>query len=168
MGLIGEEIVFRLLQDLEMNVCKGLSEELRTKMNAIDEKKRIVPDFSLGSKMIIDCKLSVGAVFMKDHYGRKAQERYGWLTKVRFIVIEPWKNMKKRILFTLSLILLISLMILGYNNLKLTKENRDLKEQVEIQHRNYTECVSRSIEDKWLVEQFREMMAREEQGNYNE
>ncbi len=76
--------------------------------------------------------------------------------------------MKKRILFTLSLILLISLMILGYNNLKLTKENRDLKEQVEIQHRNYTECVSRSIEDKWLVEQFREMMAREEQGNYNE
>jgi len=98
MGLIGEEIVFRLLQDLEMNVCKGLSEELRTKMNAIDEKKRIVPDFSLGSKMIIDCKLSVGAVFMKDHYGRKAQERYGWLTKVRFIVIEPWKNMKKRII----------------------------------------------------------------------
>ena len=76
--------------------------------------------------------------------------------------------MKKRILFTLSLILLISLMILGYNNLKLTKENRDLKEQVEIQHRNYTECVSRSIEDKWLVEQFREMMTREEQGNYNE
>lgn len=76
--------------------------------------------------------------------------------------------MKKRILFTLSLILLISLMILGYNNLKLTKENRDLKEQVKIQHRNYTECVSRSIEDKWLVEQFREMMAREEQGNYNE
>ncbi len=76
--------------------------------------------------------------------------------------------MKKRILFTLSLILLISLIILGYNNLKLTKENRDLKEQVEIQHRNYTECVSRSIEDKWLVEQFREMMAREEQGNYNE
>lgn len=76
--------------------------------------------------------------------------------------------MKKRILFTLSLILLVSLMILGYNNLKLTKENRDLKEQVEIQHRNYTECVSRSIEDKWLVEQFREMMAREEQGNYNE
>ena len=76
--------------------------------------------------------------------------------------------MKKRILFTLSLILLISLMILGYNNLKLTKENRDLKEQVEIQHRNYTECVSRSIEDKWLVEQFREMMSREEQGNYNE
>ena len=76
--------------------------------------------------------------------------------------------MKKRILFTLSLILLISLIILGYNNLKLTKENRDLKEQVEIQHRNYTECDSRSIEDKWLVEQFREMMAREEQGNYNE
>ena len=76
--------------------------------------------------------------------------------------------MKKRILFTLSLILLISLIILGYNNLKLTKENRDLKEQVEIQHRNYTECVSRSIEDKWLVEQFKEMMAREEQGNYNE
>lgn len=76
--------------------------------------------------------------------------------------------MKKRILFTLSLILLISLIILGYNNLKLTKENRDLKEQVEIQHRDYTECVSRSIEDKWLVEQFREMMAREEQGNYNE
>ena len=76
--------------------------------------------------------------------------------------------MKKRILFTLSLILLISLIILGYNNLKLTKENRDLKEQVEIQHRNYTECVSRSIEDKWLVEQFREMIAREEQGNYNE
>lgn len=76
--------------------------------------------------------------------------------------------MKKRILFTLSLILLISLIILGYNNLRLTKENRDLKEQVEIQHRNYTECVSRSIEDKWLVEQFREMMAREEQGNYNE
>lgn len=76
--------------------------------------------------------------------------------------------MKKGILFTLSLILLISLIILGYNNLKLTKENRDLKEQVEIQHRNYTECVSRSIEDKWLVEQFREMMAREEQGNYNE
>ena len=76
--------------------------------------------------------------------------------------------MKKRILFTLSLILLISLIILGYNNLKLTKENRDLKEQVKIQHRNYTECVSRSIEDKWLVEQFREMMAREEQGNYNE
>lgn len=76
--------------------------------------------------------------------------------------------MKKRILFTLSLILLISLIILGYNNLKLTKENRDLKKQVEIQHRNYTECVSRSIEDKWLVEQFREMMAREEQGNYNE
>ena len=75
--------------------------------------------------------------------------------------------MKKRILFTLSLILLISLIILGYNNLKLTKDNRDLKEQVEIQHRNYTECVSRSIEDKWLVEQFREMMAREEQGNYN-
>lgn len=76
--------------------------------------------------------------------------------------------MKKGILFTLSLILLISLIILGYNNLKLTKENRDLKEQVEIQHRNYTECVSRSIEDKWLVEQFREMIAREEQGNYNE
>lgn len=76
--------------------------------------------------------------------------------------------MKKRILFTLSLILLISLIILGFNNLKLTKENRDLKEQVEIQHRNYTECVSHSIEDKWLVEQFREMMAREEQGNYNE
>ncbi len=76
--------------------------------------------------------------------------------------------MKKGILFALSLILLISLIILGYNNLKLTKENRDLKEQVEIQHRNYTECVSRSIEDKWLVEQFREMMAREEQGNYNE
>ena len=76
--------------------------------------------------------------------------------------------MKKRILFTLSLILLISLIILGYNNLRLTKENRDLKEQVEIQHRNYTECVSRSIEDKWLVEQFREMMAREEQENYNE
>ena len=76
--------------------------------------------------------------------------------------------MKKRILFTLSLILLISLIILGYNNLKLTKDNRDLKEQVEIQHRNYTECVSRSIEDKWLVEQFKEMMAREEQGNYNE
>lgn len=76
--------------------------------------------------------------------------------------------MKKGILFALSLILLISLIILGYNNLKLTKENRDLKEQVEIQHRNYTECVSRSIEDKWLVEQFREMMARKEQGNYNE
>lgn len=76
--------------------------------------------------------------------------------------------MKKGILFALSLILLISLIILGYNNLKLTKENRDLKEQVEIQHRNYTECVSRSIEDKWLVEQFREMIAREEQGNYNE
>lgn len=76
--------------------------------------------------------------------------------------------MKKGILFALSLILLISLIILGYNNLKLTKENRELKEQVEIQHRNYTECVSRSIEDKWLVEQFREMMAREEQGNYNE
>ena len=76
--------------------------------------------------------------------------------------------MKKGILFALSLILLISLIILGYNNLKLTKENRDLKEQVEIQHRNYTECVSRSIENKWLVEQFREMIAREEQGNYNE
>ena len=47
------------------------------------------------------------------------------------------------------------------------KENRDLKEQVKIQHNNYVECMSRSIEDKWLVEQFREMMAREEQENYN-
>lgn len=76
--------------------------------------------------------------------------------------------MKKRILFTLSLILLISLMILGCWNFKLIKENRDLKEQVKIQHNNYVECMSRSIEDKWLVEQFREMMTREEQGNYNE
>lgn len=75
--------------------------------------------------------------------------------------------MKKQILFALSLIMLILLIILGYNNLKLIKENRDLKEQVEIQHKNYTECVSRSIEDKWLVEQFREMMAREEQEKYN-
>ena len=98
MGLKGEEIVFRLLQDIEINVCKGLSEELRDKMRAIDDKKRIVPDFSAGSKRLIDCKLSIGAVFMKDHYGRTTQERYGWLTKVRFIVIEPWKNMKKRII----------------------------------------------------------------------
>lgn len=75
--------------------------------------------------------------------------------------------MKKQILLALSLIMLILLIILGYNNLKLIKENRDLKEQVEIQHKNYTECVSRSIEDKWLVEQFREMVAREEQEKYN-
>ena len=75
--------------------------------------------------------------------------------------------MKKQILFTFSLIMFILLIILGYNNLKLNKENIDLKEQVEIQHRNYIECVSRSIEDKWLVEQFREMIAREEQEKYN-
>ena len=70
--------------------------------------------------------------------------------------------MKKQILFTFSLIMLILLIILGYNNLKLIKENKDLKEQVEIQHGNYTECIYRSIEDKWLVEQFKEMIVREE------
>ena len=75
--------------------------------------------------------------------------------------------MKKQILFTFSLIMFILLIILGYNNLKLIKENKDLKEQVEIQHGNYTECVFRSIEDKWLVEQFREIMIREEQEKYN-
>ena len=75
--------------------------------------------------------------------------------------------MKKQILFAFSLILLISLIILGYNNLKLNKENIDLKEQIEIQHGNYTECIYRSIEDKWLVEQFKEMIVREEQEKYN-
>lgn len=68
--------------------------------------------------------------------------------------------MKKRVFYILGLVLLI---ILGCWNFKLIKENKDLKEQVKIQHNNYAECISRSIEDKWLIEQFREMMAREEQ-----
>lgn len=97
MGLAVEKIVYNILQELKLKVTKGLSDSLKKKWRQINETKRIYPDFSIGSR-IIDCKLSLGAIFKKDDNNQTTQNRYCSLGKVRFIVIEPWKGMTKRII----------------------------------------------------------------------
>lgn len=73
--------------------------------------------------------------------------------------------MRKKIFKVCFILLFILSILLCYNNMRLEKNIKELKEQVQIQHNNYTECISRSIEDKWLVEQFREMITEEEVNN---